>query len=100
MLVEQADQVGDEGQVSDEELTALALAADPDAEVEAGAVSVWEVLDLGADRSLPEWYMPAPVGGRRLQGGWRRRLVLLLVLTFLGINAAGLCFTYGSIVVG
>jgi hypothetical protein len=86
--------------LTDDDLAALALAADPDAEVGPDAVSVWDVLGVEADQSLPGWYMPAPVGGRRLQSGWRRRTVLVLVATFLAINAAGLCFTYGSIVIG
>lgn len=83
--------------VDDEELTALALAADPDAPLPDDAVSIWELEPERADPLLPEWYMPAASGGAR--PGWRRRVALVLISTFLLINAAGLCSTYGPLVV-
>ena len=77
--------------ISDDELTAAALAADPDAPLPEDATSIWEPVDpLVAD-----WYMPAPMAGGRRLHGWRRRVVLLLVATFLLIEAYGLCSTYG-----
>lgn len=88
--------------VSDDELTALALAADPDFEVAHDAVSVWDVIGPeGAERggSLPEWYMPAPMpGARPRRRGWHRSLALFVVLSFLLIEALGLCVTYGQLV--
>ncbi len=39
--------------------------------------------------------MPAPVRGGGRVRGWRRWLILLLVLTFVIIEAYGLCTTYG-----
>ena len=78
--------------VGDEELAALALAADPDTVVAADAVSLWETGDAGP---LPAWYMPAPTGGQRLLTGWRRRLVFVVIAAFLLINVYGLCSTYG-----
>jgi hypothetical protein len=82
--------------ISDEELTAEALAADaedlPDDAVPWTGDEDGEGLEL-----LPTWYMPAPmVGGRRLDG-WRRRLALVVIVAFLAINAAGLCSTYGLV---
>ncbi|MEO7556492.1 MAG: hypothetical protein ABIV94_07810, partial [Acidimicrobiales bacterium] len=74
-------------QLTDEELTRLALAADPDAPLPDDAVSLWE-LDRVEGGLLPEWYMPAPMGGRRLRG-WRRRLVVVLIVTFVLIDAYG-----------
>ena len=83
--------------VTDEELTALALAADPDAPLDDDAVSIWELDPDRGDPLLPEWYMPAASGGAR--PGWRRRVALLLIGSFLLINAAGLCSTYGHVVI-
>ena len=84
---------------SDEELSALALAADPDPSLD-GAVSFWELTGAGPDQRLPEWYMPAPIGGGRLLRGWPRRLVILLIASFLLIDAYGLCNIYGWVSFG
>lgn len=79
--------------VSDDELTALALAADPDTVVGPGSVSLWAEADA-EPHLLPAWYMPRPV--RRASP--RQRLVIgAVVAAFLLINAAGLCSTYGSV---
>jgi hypothetical protein len=76
--------------ISDEELTALALAADPDEPPDPGAVpfSVYPAAGL-----LPVSYMP-PVTAR---GGpkWRASIALLVVVALLVIEAFGLCITYG-----
>jgi len=86
--------------ITDEELTALALAADPDTEVDVDAVP----LDLwggdGPARPLPEWYMPVPMGTPRALRGWRRAVGLVVVASFLLINAYGLCSTYGVVAFG
>ena len=86
---------------TDDELVQLALAADPDAGVADDAVPLSEFLaaterSQGADL-LPGWYMPAPMGTGRLLEGWRRRIVLLIVVSFVLINAVGLCSTYGYV---
>jgi hypothetical protein len=86
--------------ISDDELTALALAADPDTAVNDDAVSVWELTETEPARYMPEWYMPAPVGGSRLLRGWRRRIVILVVVSFVVIDAYGLCNTYGWVAFG
>ena len=85
--------------ISDDELSALALAADPDAGVADGAVPLREFLGAGGPTSelLPDWYMPAPAGAGRLLQGWRRRVVLLIVASFVLLNAYGLCSTYGYV---
>ncbi len=85
--------------VSDDELTAIALAADPDAPIDEAAIPLDQYLqDECDDPLLPEWYMPAPMhGGRRLRG-WRRRVAILVIVAFVLIDAYGLCSTYGSIV--
>ena len=83
--------------ITDEELTALALAADPDAEVGDHAVPI----DLGGSdgrvHPLPEWYMPIPMGSPRPLRGWRRAIALVVVGSFVLINAYGLCSTYGVV---
>ena len=82
---------------TDDELEAQALAADPDAAIAADAVPLWQVIDPGTTQLLPDWYMPAPMAGGRRLHGWPRRVVFLLIFSFLAIDAAGLCFTYGII---
>ena len=83
---------------SDEELTELALAADPLTGVDEGAVPISEFLgSADTGELLPDWYMPAPAGAGRLLQGWRRRVVLLIVASFVLLNAYGLCSTYGYV---
>ena len=86
--------------VDDAELCAEALAADPDATVDPDAVSLWELTGAGPETVLPQWYMPAPMRARALTG-WRRHLVrgnvALIVASFVAINCAGLCNTYGQL---
>jgi hypothetical protein len=83
--------------ISDEELTALALAADPDAPLDGDAVPLTDVVGRGAPRLLPEWYMPAPMGGAAPLRGWRRRVIGLVIAAFLLITAYGLCNTYDQL---
>ena len=87
-----------DGLVSDEELSLLALAADPDTVVDDDAPSLWAV--LGQDQGLlPDWYMPPVSAGPRVHPRWRRRVALLIVCAFLAVDAYGLCSTYGYLVV-
>ncbi len=87
---------------TDKELTDLALAADPDSRVAADAVPIDELLTSedrrNADDLLPSWYMPVPAP--RLLHGWRRRVVLLIVISFVVTAAYGLCSTYGLLGLG
>ena len=87
--------------LSDEELAALALAADPDAGVAADAIPLDELLESdtaspGGDL-LPGWYMPPPMGRSRLLQGWRRGTVFVIIVSFILITAYGLCSTYGLV---
>jgi hypothetical protein len=86
--------------VTDADLVAEALAADPEAPVPPDAVSLWTLTDPGTTAPLPDWYMPPPIRARVLTG-WRRHLlrwnVALIIASFLAINAAGLCNTYGQL---
>jgi hypothetical protein len=87
--------------LTDAELTELALAADPNAGVDADAVPLATFLADGSgggeELLLPDWYMPAPMASGRLLQGWRRRVVLLIVASFVLLNAYGLCSTYGFV---
>jgi hypothetical protein len=77
---------------TDAELTALALAADPDAPIDDTAVPIGiHLAQLGG--ALPLWYMPPAVrrGGRR----WKAPFVIAVVAAFLLIDLMGLCNTYG-----
>jgi len=82
---------------SDDELTELALAADPTTPLAADAVPIDRYLGAPASvpPALPPWYM-APVARRH--SGRRARLVILgLIAAFLLIEAFGLCSTYGQL---
>ena len=81
-----------DGQLTDEELTALALAADPDAPLPDDAVPLSvHLAQFGP--TLPLWYMPPSMsrGGHR----WKSPFVIAIVSAFLLIDAMGLCNTYG-----
>jgi hypothetical protein len=86
--------------ITDAELTAMALAANPDVRVDHDAVSVWDIAGAESEELLPAWYMPSPMGRTRLLQGWRRSVVVLLIASFILINAAGLCVTYGWVQFG
>jgi hypothetical protein len=76
--------------ISDDELAALAMAADPDQPIDDDAMP----LDLNKPRGLlPEWYMPAPMSTRR--GTACRWVFGWLVLSLVAISSTGLCVTYG-----
>jgi hypothetical protein len=83
---------------TDEELTELALAADPDAPPAEDAVPFNDLYGEPSLQLLPSWYMPAPT---RFNNGRHRTLkriaVVLIVIAFLALNAYGLCSTYGKI---
>jgi len=81
--------------LTDAELTALALAADPDAAPDVDAVPLHIHLAQFAGAALPQWYMaPATASsGRR----WRTPVVLTIVAAFLLIEALGLCNTFGQL---
>lgn len=77
--------------ISDEELTELALAADPDAPIPDDAVPFGSDADTGA--LLPAWYMPVSGPIRRTRT--RSVVVVGLIAAMLVIEGAGLCTTYG-----
>jgi hypothetical protein len=81
------------GDFTDDELTALALAADPDQPLDPDAVPMSTYLEENVGL-LPEWYM-APVMTRHIRRG-PQLVVLAVIGAFLTIEAFGLCSTYGQ----
>ena len=76
--------------ISDEELEAEALAADPDAPIDDDAEPFGGASEPGL---LPEWYMPINGPIRRTRS--RRVVVIGIIVALLVVNGAGLCVTYG-----
>ena len=83
--------------ISDEELTSLALASDPDMEIPFDAVPFGTMFASAAGVMLPTWYMPASVGPVRAGRRWKRIVALVVIAAFLFINAYGMCSTFGGI---
>lgn len=84
-----------EGGITEEELTALALAADPAEPLDASARPDQTLLARG---TLPRSYMPAAMGGHRPPSRTRTLVALALVVAFVVITALGYCITYGALV--
>lgn len=80
--------------LTDEELTALALAADADQPVAEDAVPI-TMHGAAFGDLLPDWYMPA-TAARRVG---RSRTVVggVIILSLVLVNAVGLCVTYGAL---
>ena len=80
-----------EATFTDEELTELALAADPREALDDDAVPL---ADPDAPKGpLPAWYMP--VARARTATPTRRIVAAVVISAFLLINVLGLCITYG-----
>ena len=58
---------------------------------------LWQVLGTSDATPLPQWYMPSPMSRPRPVRGWRRRAIVVVVASFLAIDAYGLCNTYGDL---
>jgi hypothetical protein len=95
--VDDDERLGPPEPLTDDELSALALAADPDAVLDSDAVPLAVVLGTDSRAALPAWYMPAPMGGAAPLRGWRRAVVALVITAFLTITGYGLCNTYGQL---
>lgn len=77
-------------EITDEELAAEALAADPNAPIDDDAEPFGGAPDPGL---LPAWYMPVNGPVRRTRS--RRIVVIGIIVSLLVVNGAGLCVTYG-----
>ena len=80
---------------TEDELTELALAADPAGLIDDDAVPLAEYLGQQAGL-LPSWYMPTPMA--RSGSRWRTPVVVAIVAAFVIIEAFGLCSTFGQLV--
>lgn len=90
--------VANDDAITDEELTLLALDADPAAPMPEGTVAWREFFgEDDPNTLLPEWYMPAPSGVCRSGRTWKRMVAIVAIVAFLSINAVGLCSTYGFV---
>jgi hypothetical protein len=83
--------------LTEDELTAQAMAADPDQPVGADARPFLDDPQGNADL-LPSWYMPAVVPGRSTP--LRKAVALTIVGAAVLINALGFCITYGQLSAG
>jgi hypothetical protein len=77
---------------SDDELAAMALAADPTAPLDEDA-EPWHFGYGFLKNPLPDWYMPMPMAARRGRG--TRVVVVSVVVGLVIICAFGLCVTSG-----
>ena len=83
-------------QFTDEELTELALSADPDRMPDPDAVPFGH--DPRFPELLPSWYMPVPASPSRSRA--RTMVVGVVIAAFGVINALGFCITYGRLTIG
>ncbi len=88
------DRLTFDGTVSDDELTSLALSADPHPHIDL-SVAPWRAASAAAGALLPDWYMPAPAGRHR--GTGVKVGIAVIIVSFVLINALGLCVTYGFV---
>jgi hypothetical protein len=77
---------------SDDELTALALAADPNAPIDLDA-QPWHFSQGFSRNLLPEWYMPIPMARGRGRGA--QIAAVSVVVGMIVVCAFGLCITSG-----
>ena len=77
-------------EITDDELAAEALAADPNLPIDDDAEPFGGVPEPGL---LPAWYMPINGPVRRTRS--RRIAVVAIIVSLLVVNGAGLCVTYG-----
>jgi hypothetical protein len=80
---------------SDEELAALALAADPDQPVAADAAPL-QLYPRPSVGALPLCYMPPAMA--RASGGWRTPIVVAIIAALVVVDLFGLCITFGQLV--
>ena len=78
--------------ITDDELTELALAAEPHDPMDDDAVP-FRSLDAEGEPLLPEWYMPASTG--RARRDWRSRVAISMCVGLVLISSCGLCITNG-----
>lgn len=83
--------------ITDDDLCAQALAADPDEPLGADAIP-FAAAGSEFPALLPAWYMPAATA--RVRTRWHAVVVALVIAGFVIINACGYCITYGRLTFG
>lgn len=78
--------------ITDDELTELALAAEPHDPMADDAVP-FRPLEAEGQPLLPEWYMPASTG--RARRDWRSRVAISMAIGLMLISSCGFCITNG-----
>jgi hypothetical protein len=78
--------------ITDDELTELALAAEPHDPMADDAVP-FRPLEAVGQPLLPEWYMPASTG--RARRDWRSRVAISMAIGLVLISSCGFCITNG-----
>ncbi len=81
-------------EISDDELTALALGADPAEPLPDDSVP-FVPYSAGMPAFLPVWYMPPVM--RRGAKRWHRWAIAAVIVAFITIDVFGLCSTYGPL---
>jgi len=79
-------------EITDEELTALALAAEPGSPFAEDAVP-WRSVNIDGEPLLPDWYMPIAASSARHD--WRAIVAVALAVGLVLCNAFAICVTYG-----
>jgi len=83
-------------ELTDEELIALALSADPHPIIDPRSTP-WRPMADAVTGLLPDWYMPTPSGSHRGKGA--KIAIGVIIVSFVVINALGLCVTYGLVTI-
>jgi hypothetical protein len=89
-----AEEHSEADRLTDDELSALAMAADPGQPLADDAIPLSTYL-AGQPSPLPEWYMPPAM--TRVGARWRIPVVAVVVGAFLLIEVLGLCSTFGQL---
>jgi hypothetical protein len=82
--------------ISDDDLTALALSADPHPTIDPH-VAPWRPVADAFTGLLPDWYMPTPSGSHRGKGA--KIAIGVIIASFVIVNALGLCITNGFLTI-
>jgi hypothetical protein len=85
-------EISDDYEITDEELTALALAAEPGSPFAEDAVP-WRSVNIDGEPLLPDWYMPIAASSARHD--WRAIVAVALAVGLVLCNAFAICVTYG-----
>jgi hypothetical protein len=87
--------IDDFPELTDEELTRQALAAEPNLVLDDDTLPLFDPDERGG--LLPGWYMPTAVAHSSRRS--KRAVVVLLIVALLLVVASGFCITYGALTI-